>query len=85
MAFCLILVTSRTLSTLAIDQDEPLLLALFMLALGTAVLVPWSARWQGVLTLAGLLAFAIAAVDGCGRAGWISIDGWCWPPSEHSR
>jgi two-component system sensor histidine kinase/response regulator len=64
MAFCLILVTSRTLSTIAIDQDEPLLLALFMLALGTAVLVPWGARWQGVLSLAGLIAFAIAAVDG---------------------
>jgi PAS domain S-box-containing protein len=64
MAFCLILITSRTLSTVAIDQDEPLLLALFMLALGTAVLVPWGARWQGLLSLAGLIAFAVAAVDG---------------------
>ncbi len=64
MAFCLILVASRTVSTIAIDQDEPLLLALFVLALGAAVLVPWSARWQGLLTLTGLIAFAVAAVEG---------------------
>ena len=64
MAFCLILASSRTLSALAIRKDEPLLLALFVLALGTAVLVPWSARWQGLITLTGMLAFAIAAVGG---------------------
>jgi len=64
MAFCLILLASRTLSTLAIDQDAPLLLALFVLALGAAVLVPWSARWQGLLSLAGLIAFTIAAMEG---------------------
>ncbi len=64
MAFCLILITSRALSTIAIDQDEPLLLALFMLALGTAVLVPWGVRWQGLLSLAGLIAFAAAALHG---------------------
>ena len=60
MAFCLILIASRTLSTLAINEDEPLLLALFVLILGAAVLVPWSARWQGLLTLASLIAFVIA-------------------------
>ena len=64
MAFCLILIASRTLSTLAINQDEPLLLALFVLMLGAAVLVPWSARWQGLLTLASLMAFGIATADG---------------------
>src|SRR5260370_2125553 len=64
MVLCLILVASRTRSTLAIDQDAPLLLALFVLALGAAVLVPWSARWQGLLSLAGLIAFAIAAHEG---------------------
>jgi len=64
MAFCLILASSRTLAALVIRQDEPLLLALFVLALGTAVLVPWSARWQGLITLTGMLAFAVAAVGG---------------------
>ena len=64
MAFCLILIASRTLSTIAINEDKPLMLALFVLALGTALLVPWRARWQGVLTLAGLIAFAVAAMNG---------------------
>src|SRR5512146_373117 len=64
LAFSLILIVSRTLSTLAIDQDEPLILALFVLVLGTAALVPWSVRWQSVFALAGLIAFAIAAFDG---------------------
>ena len=64
MALCVILVSSRTLLALVIGQDEPLLLALFVLALGTAVLVPWSARWQGLITLTGMLAFAVAAVGG---------------------
>ncbi len=32
--------------------------------LGAAVLVPWSARWQSLLTLASLVAFGIAAADG---------------------
>ncbi len=64
MAFCLILIASRAMSALAAGEDEPLLLALFVLALGAAVHVPWSVRWQGGLTLAGLIAFAIAALEG---------------------
>ncbi len=64
MTFCLILLASRMLSTFAISEDEPLMLVLFVLALGTAVLVPWGVRWQGILTLAGLIAFAIAGVEG---------------------
>jgi PAS domain S-box-containing protein len=64
MLFCLILLASRTLSAIAINQDEPLMLALFLFVLGTAVLVPWSVRCQGVVTLASLVAFAIAAVEG---------------------
>ena len=64
MAFCLILIASRTVSTFAINNDQPLVLAVFVLVLGTTVLVPWSARWQGVFTLASLIAFAIAAVAG---------------------
>ncbi len=64
MGFCLILIASRTLSTLAIEEEEPLLLALFVLILGAAVLVPWSAKWQGLLTLASLVAFGVAVADG---------------------
>jgi len=64
MAFCLILIASRTLSTLAIDEDEPLLLALFVLISGAAVVVPWSVQWQSLLTLASLISFGIADADG---------------------
>ncbi|HVB78327.1 MAG TPA: response regulator [Candidatus Binataceae bacterium] len=74
LAFCLILIASRTLSTLAIDRDVPLMRALFVLILSTAVLVPWSVRWQGALTLAGVIAFAIAAVDGL--VGPTTVNRW---------
>src|ERR1700722_7560672 len=63
MAFCLMLIASRTMSTLVIHQGEPLMLALFVLIPATAVLVPWSVRWQGEFTLACLVALAIAALD----------------------
>ncbi|HVA80718.1 MAG TPA: response regulator [Candidatus Binataceae bacterium] len=62
MALCLILMTSRTLSGIAINQDEQLMLSLFVL--GTALLVPWGMRWQAVIALAGLIAFTIAARTG---------------------
>jgi len=64
MAFCLSLVASRTLLALLINQDESLVLALLVLLLGCAVLVPWSVRWQGLLSLTGLIAFGVAALDG---------------------
>jgi PAS domain S-box-containing protein len=64
MAFCLILIASRTMSAIAVNEDEPLVPALFVLVLGATALVPWSARWQGVLTLASLIAFTIATLDG---------------------
>jgi PAS domain S-box-containing protein len=64
MAFCFILIASRTMSAIAANRDEPLVLALFVLALGATVLVPWSVQWQSVLTLASLIAFTIAALDG---------------------
>jgi PAS domain-containing protein len=64
MAFCLILIASRTLLSFAINRDEPLVLMLFVLVLCSAVLVPWNWRWQGMLSLAGLFAFAFAVING---------------------
>jgi PAS domain S-box-containing protein len=64
ITFCLILIASRTLLSCVISRDEPLLLMLFVLVLCTAVLVPWSWRWQGMLSLAGLVAFALAGITG---------------------
>ena len=46
MALCLALIASHTLMGIAMDEDEPVLLALFALVLGTAMLVPWNLRWQ---------------------------------------
>jgi PAS domain S-box-containing protein len=68
MAFCVILIGSRTLSALAIRQDELLMLALFMLIVGAAVLVPWNVRWQGLLVLLSLIAFGIATAGGTIRS-----------------
>jgi two-component system, sensor histidine kinase and response regulator len=64
MCFCLTLVATRTLSAVVIDRDESLLLVMVVLLLGTGVLVPWSARWQGLLMMASMLAFAIASATG---------------------
>ena len=85
MAFCVILIGSRTLSALAIRQDELLMLALFMLIVGAAVLVPWSARWQGLLALASLIAFGDRHGGRNDRDPRISSDGWCWLAWERSR
>ena len=41
---------------LAMDEDEPVLLALFALVLGTAMLVPWDLRWELGLMGRGLRA-----------------------------
>lgn len=74
MAFCLILIASRTLLSFAINKNEPLVLMLFVLVLGTAVLVPWDWRWQGMLTLAGLFAFALAVMGGAVEP--MDLDRW---------
>ena len=77
MAFCLTLIASRTLSTIATGKEEQLLLALLVLMLGTAMLVPWSARLQGVVVVACLPAFTYAALRGVARAGdfqrWLTL------------
>jgi PAS domain S-box-containing protein len=64
MTFCLSLVASSTWASLAVGQDEPLVLMLFVLVLCTAVLVPWSVRCQAILSLAGLVSFALTVTDG---------------------
>lgn len=55
LGFCLVLIASRTALGVVNDQDETVMLALFGPVLGTAVLVPWSVRWQGVVTLASVM------------------------------
>jgi PAS domain S-box-containing protein len=74
MTFCLVLIASRTLFSIAMNRDEPLVLMLFVLVLGTAVLLPWGTLWQGALTSAGLLAFGFAITDGIIEA--MDFDRW---------
>ena len=64
MTLCLAVIVSRTLMGIVMDEDEPVLLALFALVLGTAVLVPWSLRWEGWLMGAGLASFTIVSLVG---------------------
>jgi hypothetical protein len=63
MALCLALIASHTLMGIAMDEDEPVLLALFALVLGTAMLVPWNLRWQCGLSAAGLASFTVVSFN----------------------
>ena len=77
MALCLALIASHTLMGIAMDEDEPVLLALFALVLGTAMLVPWNLRWQCGLSAAGLASFTvvslIGAVDSSDLQRWLIL------------
>ena len=64
MALCLAVILSRTLMGLAMDEDEPVLLALFALVLGTAMLVPWDLRWELGVMGAGLASFTMVSLLG---------------------
>jgi|SRR5580704_3895630 PAS domain S-box-containing protein len=64
MALCLAVILSRTLMGIAIDEDEPVLLALFALVLDTAMLVPWDLRWELGLMGAGLASFTVVSLVG---------------------
>ncbi len=74
LGFCLVLIASRTALGVVNDQDEIVMLALFGPVLGTAVLVPWSVRWQGVVTLASLTGFITAVLTGA--AQWNTFQRW---------
>jgi len=56
MAFCIALVIDRTIVAIAVNEDDPLLLTLLVVILGSALFVPWSVRWQGALALINLAA-----------------------------
>src|ERR1700733_14718460 len=64
MALCLAVIVSRTLMGIAMDEDEPVLLALFALVLGTAMLVPWDLRWELGVMGAGLASFTVVSLLG---------------------
>ncbi|HEV2170093.1 MAG TPA: ATP-binding protein, partial [Candidatus Binatus sp.] len=64
MVFCLCVIVSRTAMGIAMDEDEPLLLPLFALVVGTTMLVPWSLRWELWVMGAGLVSFTVVSLVG---------------------
>ena len=64
MAFCVALVIDRTMVAIAVNEDDPLLLTLFVVILGSALFVPWNVRWQGALALINLAAGTVLAAYG---------------------
>jgi hypothetical protein len=65
IAVCSAFLISRTWTSITVDRsDGPLVLVLFFLMVGTAVLMPCSATSQGVLTVIILLSFAARSTVG---------------------
>jgi hypothetical protein len=60
-------IVSRTLMGIALDQDEPVLVALFAIVVITAMFVPWNLRWHLGLMAASMVSFSgislIGAID----------------------
>ena len=64
MAYCVAVVAGSTALGIAVDEDEPVSMALFLLVLDSAVFVPWGTRWQGMLGLVSLAAFTVVSFEG---------------------
>jgi signal transduction histidine kinase/CheY-like chemotaxis protein len=62
--FCLVLMISVTVAGLVVDEDDPVLMTLFVLIITSAVSIPWDARWQGALGLVALGSFTLSAMIG---------------------
>jgi two-component system sensor histidine kinase/response regulator len=74
MGFCSTLTAMFLVHGLAVGDEEPLFVGLFMLALDTAVILPWGGRWQLCLTAVG----AVASMVGwaCGIITWEFAPYW---------
>ena len=64
LAFCIILMISVTIAGIVVDEDDPVMMALFVLIITSAVTVPWNARWQAALGLIALGSFTVNALTG---------------------
>ena len=62
--FCVILMLSLTIEGIVVDEDDPVLMGLLVLVITSAVVIPWSARWQASVGLIALVAFTISAMTG---------------------
>ncbi|MGB6088648.1 MAG: hypothetical protein WBG26_04080, partial [Candidatus Binataceae bacterium] len=63
-AFCLTFTLSVTIAGLVVDEDDPVMLAMFVLVITSSLTIPWSARWQVSLGLLALCAFTVNAMTG---------------------
>jgi two-component system sensor histidine kinase/response regulator len=93
MALCLTVILSHTLLAIAMDENEQALVALFVIVMITALLVPWSMRWQCALSVAGLVSFIIMSLTGTIEHGdlqrWVILGvtmafGLCFTALKHN-
>ncbi len=71
MAFCLTLIVSFLVSALAVGSEEPLFVAVWVLALTTAMILPWGSRWQASFAVASLAASTAAWACGIVPSGFV--------------
>jgi PAS domain S-box-containing protein len=74
MGFCVSLTTSFLLRGILVGDEEPLFVTLFVLALDTAVIVPWGGRWQVWFACIGSM--ATVAAWACGIVTWEFAPQW---------
>jgi PAS domain S-box-containing protein len=74
MGFYLTLTITFLLHGLVVRDEEPLFIALFVLTLASAVVLPWGGRWQAWFAAAGLL--ATVAAWACGIVTWEFAPHW---------
>ena len=55
---------SVTISGIVVDEDDPVMMALLVLIIASAVTVPWNARWQAAVGFIALGSFTVNAVTG---------------------
>jgi hypothetical protein len=77
LAFCITLTLSVTLAGIIVDEDDPVLMTLFVLVITSAVSIPWEAKWQGMLGLVALGSFSVSAMTGTVKQNdlqqWLSL------------
>ena len=64
LAFCIILMINATISGIVAHENDPVVMALLLLIITSAVTVPWNARWQAALGFLALGSFAANALKG---------------------
>ena len=63
-AFFLTLMVTSTMSSFAVRDEQPQFIAIFIMTLITALMLPWGGRWQMGFAATGLIASVVAGVAG---------------------